>query len=173
MHPLFVNLYFFSVHFYLLCRFCLIWNMYIHLDMKDMYIFSLYENALYLRYRVLSVAEAISWISVVEAISWIYTVRELVSPNSLPAWEERISIPYSGVRLHSVALHLLSKQHPHLTATPWVHSQILGKKSHITASYCPTSYLVHTVYGDLNLHKGCWCYTNIGDAPEVTTFTSG
>lgn len=54
-------------------------------DMKDMYIFSLYENALYLRYRVLSVAEAISWISVVEAISWIYTVRELVSPNSLLA----------------------------------------------------------------------------------------
>ena len=83
-------------------------------------------------------------------------VGKVVSPNSLPGRGGRIS----GVRLHSVALHLLSKQHPHLTATRWVYSQILGKKisqvlSHITASYCPTSYLVHTVYGDLNLHKVC------------------
>ena len=99
----------------------------------------------------ISVVEAISWIPQAEAISWIYKWGKLYPPNSLLGRGGRIS----GVRLHSVALHLLSKQHPHLTATPWVHSQILGKKSHITASYCPTSYLVHTVYGDLNLHKGC------------------
>ena len=104
----------------------------------------------------ISVVEAISWIPQAEAISWIYKWGKLYPPNSLLGRGGRIS----GVRLHSVALHLLSKQHPHLTATRWVHSQILGKKisqvlSHITASYCPTSYLVHTVYGDLNFHKVC------------------
>ena len=70
----------------------------------------------------ISVAEAISWISVAEAISWIYTVREIVSPNALPARGERISIPHSGVRLHSVALHLLSKQHPPLLSPLCTHA---------------------------------------------------
>ena len=56
--------------------------------------------------------EAISWISVEEAISWIYIVGEIVSPYSLTAKRERISIPHSGVSLHSVAHHILSKQHP-------------------------------------------------------------
>ena len=99
-----------------------------------------------------------SFILDISSSSYILDIQvgKIVSPNSLPGRGGRIS----GVRLHSVPLHLLSKQHPHLTATRWVHSQILGKKisqvlSHITASYCPTSYLVHTVYGDLNLHKGC------------------
>ena len=82
----------------------------------------------------ISVVEAISWIPQAEAISWIYKWGKLYPPNSLLGRGGRIS----GVRLHSVALHLLSKQHPHLTATRWVHSQILGKKSH---RYYPTLQL--------------------------------
>ena len=44
-------------------------------------------------------------------------MEKIVFPNSFLARGERISIPHSGVRLHSVALHLLSKQH-----LPMMHS---------------------------------------------------
>ena len=71
-------------------------------------------------------AEAKSWISVVEAISWIpqaeaisgyqwkklclgYTSGESCIPQ-FTSWKRERRI--SGVRLHSVALHLLSKKHP-------------------------------------------------------------
>ena len=70
----------------------------------------------------ISVTVAIFWISVAEAISWIYTVREIVSPNALHAKGERISIPHSGVRLYSVALHLLSKQPPPLLSPLCTHA---------------------------------------------------
>ena len=63
-----------------------------------------------------------SFILDISSSSYILDIQvgKIVSPNSLPARGGMISIPFSGVKLHSVALHLLSKQHlPLLSPSPF------------------------------------------------------